>query len=141
MALRGPVVVIDDDSNDADVIAAAIAELKIPNAIHHFHSATEALDYLMVTEEKPLVILSDIRMPGMDGLALLRHIQSTEFLRRKAIPFVFFTGIATRQIVNESYELDVQGFFKKADNYIELRDQIYSILSYWTRCLHPNAEV
>jgi CheY-like chemotaxis protein len=141
MALRGPVVVIEDDTNDADVIAAAIAELRIPNELRHFGSAPDALEYLMTTREKPLVILSDIRMPGMDGLALLRHIWNTDFLRQKSIPFVFFTGLATRQLVTEAYEMGVQGFFKKADNYVELRDQMYAILAYWARSLHPNVEV
>lgn len=141
MALQGPVIVIEDDSNDADVIAAAIQDLKIPNALLHFGSGPEALEYLMTTNDKPLVILSDIRMPGMDGLSLLRRIQATEFLRRKAIPFVFFTGIANRRLIDEAYDIGVQGFFKKADNYIGLRDQIYAILAYWTRCLHPNTDV
>lgn len=140
MALHGPVLVIEDDTSDADAIAAAVRELGVKNEVKPFASGQQALDYLAVTTDKPLVILSDIRMPGMDGLSLLQTIQNTPFLRDKAIPFVFFTGIATPDIVNKAYKNGVQGFYKKANSYGELKDQIFAILAYWTRSLHPNME-
>jgi CheY-like chemotaxis protein len=140
MALTGPVLVIDDDTNDAEVIEAAIRDLGVKNEVKRFASALLAIDYLFMTTDQPLIILSDIRMPGMDGLSLLKKIAETPYLREKAIPFVFLTGFATRQIVDTAYKIGVQGFYRKASSYVELKDQIFSIMAYWTRCLHPNTE-
>lgn len=140
MSQRGPIIVIEDDTNDADVILAAIREIGVKNEVKRFADAQSGYDYLCTSAEQPLVILSDIRMPGMDGLSLLKKIQANDYLRKKAIPFVLFTGIATREIVNEAFANGVQGYYKKADSYVALKDQILVIISYWTRSLHPNVE-
>src|SRR6476660_9230099 len=104
MPLRGPILLIEDDHNDADVIKAAISELGVENEVKSFYGAQEAFEYLMFTKDKPLVILCDVRMLGLDGLAFLKNIHSNDYLRKKAIPFIFFTGIATQEIVNKAYE-------------------------------------
>jgi CheY-like chemotaxis protein len=48
----------------------------------------------MVLEHKPDLIISDVRMPGMDGhrlLNVIRELQSTA-----AIPFILMTGSGSR---------------------------------------------
>ena len=141
MALEGPIIVIEDDPNDTDVISTALTELGVKNSIVTFNLAKEALAYLWETKEKPLLILSDVRMPEMDGLTLLQSIYSAEYLKKKSIPFIFFTVLASSDIINRAYDLGVQGFYKKADNYTNLKDQLLSIVVYWKQCLHPNSEL
>jgi CheY-like chemotaxis protein len=141
MALEGPIIVIEDDPNDTDVISTALVELGVKNSIVTFNLAREALAYLWTTKEKPLLILSDVRMPEMDGLTLLQSIYSAEYLKKKSIPFIFLTVLASTDIINRAYDLGVQGFYKKADNYTKLKDQLLSIVVYWKQCLHPNSEV
>lgn len=141
MALEGPIIVIEDDPNDTDVISTAFAELGVKNRILTYNMAIDALRYLEVTKEQPLLILCDVRMPGMDGLSFLQTIYDTEYLRRKSIPFIFFTVLATPDIINKAYDLGVQGFYKKAGNYTALKDQLLSIVVYWKHCLHPNSEL
>src|SRR5690349_11620286 len=140
MALNGPVLVIEDDPNDTEVIEAAIKDIGVRNEVRTFNSANDALDYLQNTEEQPLLILCDVRMPGMDGLAFLQTIYQDEYLRKKSIPFIFFTVIVTPDIVNRAYDLGVQGFYKKPTNYTALKDQLLAILVYWRNCLHPNSD-
>lgn len=139
MALIGPILLIEDDDNDADVIATAIKELGVKNELKRFNLAQEAIDYLMITKDKPFVILCDIRMPILDGMAMLKHISKTEYLRKKAIPFLFFSEIASQHFINEAYDIGVQGFFKKESTYTAIKQQILSILIYWEKCLHPNS--
>ena len=141
MALKGPIILVEDDKNDAEVLCTAIKELGIPNDIKILHDAQEAFDYLCTTQDKPLVILCDIRMPLIDGLTFRKNIIGSDYLRRKSIPFVFLTGAVSQDIVNEAYELDVQGFFQKAGTYTGIKDQLLSIFMYWKRCLHPNKDV
>jgi CheY-like chemotaxis protein len=135
-----PILIIDDDQNDADVIEQAIIELGVHNEIKKFDGAQVAINYLMTTNDTPLVILCDIRMPVLDGLSFLKHIHTTEYLRRKSIPFIFFTGIVTDDIIDEAFIYSVQGFFKKAASYTELKEQLLSVLMYWKRSLHPNSK-
>lgn len=138
MALSGPILLIEDDENDIEVIKAALVELGIGNNVNAYTTAEEAIEYLLNTADQPFIILSDIRMPGMNGLEFRKSIHSNPFLRRKTIPFIFLSAFATPQIVNEAYDLDVQGFYQKESSFQALKEQLLSICIYWQRCLHPN---
>jgi CheY-like chemotaxis protein len=141
MALQGPIIIVEDDYNDAEVITTAIKEIGVPNEIKHIPSAGQAYDYLMTTSDRPFIILSDIRMPVMNGLEFRKKIIDNEFLRRKSIPFVFYTALVSQEMVNEAYDLTVQGFYEKARSYEGVRSQLYAILNYWNQCLHPNRDL
>lgn len=134
----GPIILIEDDANDASVIAAAIKDLGIPNEIKILDGAQAGYDYLCTTTDSPYVIMCDIRMPGIDGLAFRKMIINDEYLRKKSIPFVFLTGMVSQEVINAAYQLDVQGFFPKAAGYERMKEQLLCIFMYWKQCLHPN---
>lgn len=141
MALTGPIILVEDDKNDIETITQAIRELKIENEVLVFEQANEAYDYLLVTSDRPFLILCDIRMPVLDGLSFRKNICKNPELRKKSIPFIFLTGIVSVNIVNEAYDLDVQGFYQKAGTYERLKEQLLTICIYWKHCLHPNKDI
>ncbi len=141
MSLQGPIILVEDDPNDAEVISAAIVELGIPNEIKIIDGAEAAHDYLSSTTDQPYIILCDIRMPVMDGLAFRDGIMKNEYLRKKSIPFVFYTGVVSQEIVNIAYDLEVQGFYQKASSFEGIKEQLLSIFVYWKQCLHPNRKI
>ena len=141
MSLQGPIILVEDDPNDIDIILTALKELAVPNKTICFTKAKEALSYLLITEDRPFIILCDIRMPEMNGLEFRKSIRVSDYLKKKSIPFVFYTKFVSQDIVNEAYDLDVQGFFEKPRNYSEFKDQLASIIYYWTNCLHPNRDI
>jgi CheY-like chemotaxis protein len=57
------------------------------------------------------VILMDIRLPGMDGVALTRHLKSSPHLTD--IPIVMMTGDARRETLLRSIEAGAAGFVVK----------------------------
>lgn len=136
--LRAPILVIEDDQEDAQLITEAIKANGITNAVTHFSSAADAFKYLLSTTEQPLIIISDIRMPGLDGLSLLKNIVANDYLRDKAIPYVFLTALSDDKLIREAFRLSVQGYFRKASTFQGLKDQLLSILIYWRGSLHPN---
>jgi DNA-binding response OmpR family regulator len=58
-------------------------------------------------------------------------------LKKKAIPFIFFSTAASQSEVIEAYSLGVQGYFNKPDSLAELLDNLEIIIKYWERCRHP----
>ncbi|GAB3222781.1 response regulator [Spirosoma arcticum] len=139
MTSKAPIVVIEDDEDDQLFIEEAITSLAIVNPVVFFSNGVAAIDYLLATPEAPLVILSDVNMPAMNGLELRQLIDLNEYLKQKCIPFVFLTTAADQGLVNTAYRMTIQGFFKKERTFAGLQEQLRSILDYWDKCLHPNS--
>ena len=140
MSLYGPIVIIDDDEEDCELTRRGLHEVGIKNKVVIFGSGIDALRYLETTEDKPFLILSDIEMPEMTGLELRRKINSSEYLRKKSIPFIFRSSSASREEVEEAFRLNVQGFFTKPEKFAHVVEDLEHITWYWKYCLHPNNE-
>ncbi|MFN2438469.1 MAG: response regulator, partial [Chitinophagaceae bacterium] len=105
---RGPILIVDDDSDDQEIYADAIKAIGIKNEILFFGGGEDALDYLITTTEQPFIILSDINMPQMNGLQFKERIQQDNYLREKGIPFIFISTNATPSAVRQAHALSVQ---------------------------------
>jgi DNA-binding response OmpR family regulator len=73
-------------------------------------SGTDALS--MIISSRPDIVLLDIRMPGMDGLEVLRHLRKSS--TTKSLPVVFLTGtiLDVDELVT-ALELDPSDFVTK----------------------------
>ena len=138
MNKNGPVVVIEDDLDDQEILTQVFKELDYSNPVCFFKDGQEALDYLNRTDVIPFVILSDINMPKLDGFALRDKIKMDAKLQVKCIPYLFFTTAASQQAVIDAYSRSVQGFFVKDNSMEELKDTIHVIMQYWRKCSSPN---
>jgi DNA-binding NarL/FixJ family response regulator len=139
MTSKAPIVVIEDDDDDQFFIREAISSLAIENPLVFFSNGVEAMAYLVAAQEAPLVILSDVNMPTMNGIEFRQLIDLNEYLKMKCIPFVFLTTAADQGLVNTAYNMTIQGYFKKERTFAGLTEQMRSILDYWDKCLHPNS--
>lgn len=135
---RGPILIVDDDSDDQEIYADAIKEIGIKNEILFFGGGREALDYLITTTEQPFMILSDINMPQMNGLQFKEKIQQDNDLREKGIPFIFISTNATPSAVRQAHALSVQGYFEKPDNMANVKSMLKKLFDYWELCKHIN---
>ena len=139
MAKAGPIILLEDDADDQAILTDIFKELKVDNPLLWFKKPNEFLDYLRNTADQPFIILCDINLPGQNGLELKKKIDSEEELRRKSIPFIFYSTSVNQRAVNEAYlKMTVQGFFQKNDQYEDIKNTIRTILEYWNHCKHPN---
>ncbi len=116
-----------------------LTEMKIKNEIVSFENGKDALEYLRSTKDQPFIILCDINMPVMDGIEFRRHIDKSEYLRKKSVPFIFLSTTPSKTVVLEAYEMTVQGFFKKEQSIADIKVMLQNIIEYWQKCRHPNA--
>ena len=138
MNKTGPIIVIEDDVEDQEILSEVFNELQFKNEIIFFGDGEKALTFLIDTTIEPFIILSDINMPRLGGFELKQKIQENEDLRIKCIPYLFFTTSAQQQHVIDAYSKSVQGFFVKANNFEKLKDLIRKIVEYWEECESPN---
>jgi CheY-like chemotaxis protein len=138
MNTKGPVIIIEDDADDQEVLAHIFQKLDYVNKVVFFTDGQDALDYLNKTEVMPFLILSDINMPKLDGFALRAKIREDAALQIKCIPYLFFSTAADQKAVVNAYSMSVQGFFIKQNSVSELEKTIKVMMDYWQRCVAPN---
>ena len=96
------VLVVDDDPDVLGLVALILR--KAGHTVAEASGGRQALDRL--ERESPDLVLSDIRMPGMDGCALLRKVRAHD----PQIPFVAMSGhIDAQAAVAEAFD----GFVRK----------------------------
>jgi len=108
--------------------ARKYAETILSTASEKLHQYEEALRQARaeIYRETPDLILTDLHMPGMDGLSLLERVRGD--LSTRDIPVVFLTGV-------ESLDAAVQAYDLGADDYISKPIQQNLLLSRLRRSL------
>jgi diguanylate cyclase (GGDEF)-like protein len=102
---RKRILVIDDDPETARLLRTWFK-----GRDYDIHDASNAVEGLkLAVRSDPDIILLDIRMPGMDGLATARHLKTDPVTR--SIPVILLT--ACHQV-----NVKVEGFASGADDYV-----------------------
>lgn len=138
MNKTGPIIIIEDDIDDQEMLVEVFNELNYPNKVIFFDDSIKALEYLTKTEIEPFLVLSDINMPKLNGMELREKVHNNEDLRLKSIPYLFFSTSAEQQHVIDAYSRSIQGFFIKPNSYEKLKNIIVKIVDYWQECESPN---
>jgi CheY-like chemotaxis protein len=137
MFRNGPILLVEDDQDDQEIMREIFQQVHISNPLICFSNGQQAFDYLLNGGDEPFLILSDLNMPVMGGIELRRKINSNEELKRKNIPFVFLTTTAGSAAVKEAYQMSVQGFFEKGSSMQDIGKMIRVLYDYWQMCRHP----
>jgi CheY-like chemotaxis protein len=133
-----PIIVIDDDDEDIEMITQAFKEIKVENDVITFRSGEAFLDFIRTTDQRVFFILCDINMSRISGLELKKRIFEDERLRLKCIPFIFLSTSGASDSIMRAYSFGVQGYFIKPNSFDELKARLQSIVSYWEGSQHPN---
>ena len=137
MNSENPIIIIEDDIDDKEMLEEVFKKLGYKNDLMFFGDGQAALDFLNQSDVIPFLILSDINMPKLDGFALRDKIKMDAELQIKCIPYLFFSTASTQKAVIDAYSLSVQGFFVKQTSMAELEKTITVIMEYWKRCVAP----
>jgi CheY-like chemotaxis protein len=138
MPKSGPILIIEDDLDDQEILKEIFEDLQIPNAIRFFETCISALDYLVNSLEKPFLIISDINLPAMTGLQLKKEINNNVSLRNKCIPFIFLSTAPDEHFIMSAYEVQGQGYFVKPPKLAEMKEMMSMIVGYWKFCRNPS---
>ncbi len=117
------ILVVDDEPDVADLFRQRFRrEARAGVYVLHFAlSASEALELLSGDIEPQLiVILSDINMPGMDGLTLLREIKA----RWPDIPVMMLTAYGDEERRKRAFEAGAADFVNKPVDFDYLRERL-----------------
>src|SRR5215470_13748399 len=117
------ILVVDDEPDVADLFRQSFRrEARQGTYVMHFAaSGVEALD-LLGEEIQPtlLAVLSDINLPGMDGLELLGEIKQ----RRPDLPVMLVTAYGDDDRRRRARELGASEFITKPVDFDQLKEQL-----------------
>ena len=103
---RRRVLLVDDEPSSLDLLTKMLASRY---AIISATDATGALDMLRTKPDAYDVLISDLNMPGMDGLALIREVRRVS----ARLPIIIITGFSTESSAIEAVNLGVAGYLVK----------------------------
>ena len=122
------ILVVDDEPDVAELFRQRFRrETRQGTYVMHFAaSGVEALDRLVGEIELTLIaVLSDINMPGMDGLQLLNEIKQ----RRPDLPVMMVTAYGDDERRRRASELGAFEFITKPVDFDKLRKQLLNLPS------------
>jgi CheY-like chemotaxis protein len=130
------ILLVDDSENDVKLVMGALKEAHFGNEIVVAEDGEEALDYLYKrgkfennTDETPIFILLDIKMPMMDGIEVLKIIRADELFN--TIPVIMLTSSRDSHDLETCYDSGANSFVVKPINIIDFMRVVGEVGKYW----------
>jgi len=118
-------ILVVDDERDVQTLFEQRFRKEIKTGEFNFvfaFSGEEALTYLNNQDQEAVLILSDINMPGMSGLELLKRIK-TKF--EKPPPFIMMvTAYGDDESYTKAMQLGADDFLTKPVDFISLKEKL-----------------
>ncbi len=119
------ILVADDSETMRAVVRKAVEMAGVP--VGEFHEAANGKEALEILGKQWIdVILSDINMPEMGGMDLLKEINTNEDY--KQIPLIFITTESSDARKDEAQKLGVAGYIKKPFVPETIKKILYEVL-------------
>ena len=128
------ILLVEDNPDHVELILKALRDNNVLNEVYVVNSGEKALDFLnkrgeYVDVRRPGLILLDIKLPGVDGIEVLRLIKADPKL--KSIPVVMLTTTSDDKEVIKSYGLGANSYIVKPVDFEHFIKVIKDLKLYW----------
>lgn len=131
------ILLVEDSPTDAELALRALRRFNLANRVHWVKDGVEALDFVFcrgkyadrAPEQKPKLILLDLKLPKVGGLEVLKEIKADE--RTRAIPVVVLTSSAEERDVDETYRNYVNSYIVKPVDFSQFLEVVAKANYYW----------
>ncbi len=121
------VLVVDDSSTFRQLLCMSLSRVEGISAsdITEAGDGQEALE--KIKERKFDLVLTDIRMPRMDGLELVRQVRGE--ISKSELPIVIISTKGSEEEVELGLRIGANGYLSKPISMAKLRERIASLLN------------
>jgi CheY-like chemotaxis protein len=132
-----PILHIEDDPNDRELLLAAVGQANVPFQIYSASDANQAFSFLNHARfasspepfPLPALILLDLKMPGTNGTEVLKWIRAQP--RLSSIPVVVLSGSGLEEDMREAYACGANAFLIKPVSFNALVDMVKCLNLGW----------
>jgi CheY-like chemotaxis protein len=143
---RPTILLVDDDSNDLLLLETAFGRAASSARIQSVGGGQQAIAYLSgkppyadrTKYELPDFIITDLKMPGVDGFAVLEFLRTRSELA--AIPTVVFSGSRDNDDIKKSHWLGAASYHVKPSDPAALLSLVQALHGYWITCERPEMD-
>ena len=131
------ILLVEDDPHDVELTLRALKKHNVANRLHMVKDGAEAIDFLFASgayedrepNDRPKLILLDLKLPKVSGLEVLRAVKSDE--STKNIPVVVLTSSREERDIVESYRLGVNSYIVKPVDFDKFLNAVGEVGLYW----------
>lgn len=116
------VLLVEDDKNLSFILKSSLEQMIGGYEVVSVANGKDGLD--MLTKENFDVIVSDVEMPVMDGVTMVKHIRKNH----PSLAIIFITGLTTARDVINGYQAGADFYIKKPFLPEELDAHIQAVL-------------
>ena len=137
---RGPILLVEDEADDARLVAEALHEANASRELLRVADADEALALLnrrppYEEAPTPALVLLDLNLPRTGGLDVLAALKGDPELRR--IPVVVLTSSAARSDILAAYAAHANAYLRKPVGFDALVELLSVVDAFWFDCTVP----
>jgi two-component system, response regulator len=131
------ILLVEDNPNDVELTLRALQKHNLANKVFVVKDGAEALDFIFATgtfahrkiENRPKVILLDLKLPKVDGIEVLRRTKGDE--RTRHTPIVMLTSSQEERDVLDTYDLGVNSYIVKPVDFSNFVRAVSELGFYW----------
>jgi CheY-like chemotaxis protein len=128
-----PILLVEDNPVDVDLTLRAFSKRKLSNPIVVARDGEEALKQIEgweKGEQKPVVVLLDLKLPKVDGLEVLKRIKTHPVF--KTIPVVVLTSSSEDKDIEAAYKIGANSYIVKPVDFEKFVEVAGQIELYWS---------
>lgn len=139
------ILFVEDNARDVELTLRALRRARLANSIQVIGDGAEALNYLFCTgrhsdrriEDRPHLILLDLKLPRVDGLEVLRRLKTDG--RTRSVPVVVLTVSHESKDVTEARRLGATAYIVKPVDFHRLSEVTPHLDFSWTLSRMPRS--
>jgi CheY-like chemotaxis protein len=140
---RLPILIAEDDENDAIILERALRKAGVANPVRFCRDGADVIDYLRGEDPYkdrqafpfPRMLITDLKMPKMGGLEVLQWLYHHP--ECNVIPKIVLTASKQAGDVQQAYKWGANSYLVKPGGYESLTKMLKLFFEYWEMCEKP----
>lgn len=136
------ILFIEDDLAHAEIFKRNLKKSVVQSTLFHLEDGQQALDYLFrkgkftdpKSSPRPRLIITDLRLPKIDGIELIRIIRSDKNF--SSIPIVILSTSESEKDIAEVYSNKANSYLVKPLECSQYLNLIETFGNYWLNLNH-----
>jgi len=143
MPSDGFILLVEDNPDDELLTVRALKNSNIANELLVARDGEEALNLLLGSadgsvrplEQRPSVVLLDLKLPKVDGIEVLKRMRAHD--RTRLLPVVILTSSREEEDVLNGYRFGANGYVRKPVDFIEFSEAVKTLGMFWLLLNEP----